>query len=188
MNIKPIIKYGNPLLLEKCEKVTQETENLAEIIQILKNSTYFYHGAGLSAIQIGEKLELFVGFINGQIKTFINCEILEQSPEQVKEMEGCLSLPSIYIPKLRPRWIKVRYLNEDFEVKEDGFEGFQARLICHEYEHAHQKFFLDEISQLNINIINQKIKKLKNKGKWDLDERTLKLIESKNNIFPTIAS
>ena len=49
--------------------------------------------------------------------------------------EGCLSLPGTR-PAKRYRSIKVRYQNEQFQVRLKTFVGFTAQIIQHEVDHC----------------------------------------------------
>ena len=43
----------------------------------------------------------------------------------------------------RPTGIKVNYLNEEGEEKNEIMLGFPARVFCHEYDHIHGIPFID---------------------------------------------
>lgn len=174
--ITNIIKYGDPLLKEPSEQVTEELENLEEIIAKLKYNLYFFNGLGLSAIQIGYKSQIFV-MAGKEVKVLINTQIIEESEEKIKDNEGCLSFPYIFIPKLRPKWVKAVFLNEKMEKNEEVFTDLEARIVIHEYEHGLGKLFLEDVSQTYKEIVNQKIKKLKSRGVWELDKKVLALIQ-----------
>ena len=68
------------------------------------------------------------------LRIMYNPEITSSSkPYQTKE--GCLSLTGIR-KTTRYKTIKVRYLNEQFEKKEETFNGFTAQIIQHEIDHC----------------------------------------------------
>ncbi len=183
--IYPLIKIDNPTLRQESVKLDQKDENLLNIIQDLTDNLAFYEGLGLSAIQLGIPKQIFIAQIEGKNRLFINTEILEKSSDFEIEMEGCLSLLTIFIPVKRPRQIKVKYFTENFEEKIETFEGLWARLVLHEYEHGQGILFNDGISQTQKEVLQQKIKKLKRNGKYNIDEKVINLmrqeIESKTD-------
>ncbi len=60
-------------------------------------------------------------------------------------MEGCLSLPHYYGPLARSTKIKVNYLNEQGNKKEESFEGIDAQIIQHEIDHLDGTLFIDRL-------------------------------------------
>ena len=61
-------------------------------------------------------------------------EIVKQS-EPYETEEGCLSLPGVR-PTKRYRSIKVRYQNEQLQVRLKTFTGWPAQIIQHEIDHC----------------------------------------------------
>jgi peptide deformylase len=75
--------------------------------------------------------------------------------------EGCLSLPEHYADVTRPAAVKVRYLDEQNEVRELDAKGLLATCIQHEIDHLEGTLFVDHISALKRNIILRKLTKTK---------------------------
>jgi peptide deformylase len=67
--------------------------------------------------------------------------------------EGCLSLPDHYADVARPAAIKVRYLDEQNEIRELEADGVLAVCIQHEMDHLDGILFVDHISALKRNMI-----------------------------------
>jgi len=68
MAIKPVLKMGDPLLLEVAKPVDQfNTPELHALIQDMQDTMAFLNGAGLAAPQIGVSLQVVIfGFEKNQ--------------------------------------------------------------------------------------------------------------------------
>jgi len=88
---------------------------------------------------------------------FINPELLEESEETCTYSEGCLSLPGISENVVRPKTIRLRYLDEDFNEHEETFTDFQARIVQHEYDHLEGHVFTDRISPIRKTFTRNKL-------------------------------
>ena len=79
--------------------------------------------------------------------------------------EGCLSYPYLYLKKIRPERLSVKYQNADGDPVEAHFEGLAARVFHHEMEHMMGKTFLDGVGQIVLQSARKKQKILKRKAK-----------------------
>lgn len=101
--ILPIYLYGQPVLRKATHDISPEYPNLKELIANMFETMYNADGIGLAAPQIGLDIRLFVIDLEplaeddpkytGFKKVFINPTIVEETGENVKMEEGCLSLP-----------------------------------------------------------------------------------------------
>lgn len=178
MSIKSIIKYDNPLLREKSLVIDEDNSEIRKIISELKENLAFYEAAGLSAIQLGYKLQIFVAKIGDGIKTFINPKVLQNITYLETLKEGCLSAPNIWLDITRPKSIRIDYLDENFnQVFEEYYQGIEARILMHEWDHLHGRLFADKISPTKKDIFNKKMQRSIKEGKWDTDTKMLELLE-----------
>ena len=53
MSIRKILKYGDPILRQKCERVENIDLNLIKLLDDMKETLEFAQGAGLAAPQVG---------------------------------------------------------------------------------------------------------------------------------------
>ena len=98
-----IVQYGDPVLENKAEAVTQFNEDLARFVEDLYASMEADRGIGLAAPQVGRSIRVFVtGIDDDRKRVFINPEIVATSPELVEYEEGCLSCPGLYFMVKRP--------------------------------------------------------------------------------------
>lgn len=170
MAIKPIVKYGTPVLHAPAEPLTEFSESLEGLVQDMLQTMYAAPGVGLAAPQIGLNIRLFVIDTAGgedpeQPIVVANPEIIEQEGKQ-REEEGCLSVPGYHGMVVRPAWVKVR--GQDIrgkEIVEEG-TGLLARAICHETDHLSGTLFLDRLGLVKRDLIKRKIRKAIRKGDW----------------------
>ncbi len=163
--ILPIYAYGSPVLRKKAVDITPDYPDLKNLIANMYTTMYESDGIGLAAPQVGLSIRLFVidgSHIDG-IKpegfkqTFINAQILEETGEEWKYEEGCLSIPRIHENVSRKPVVKVRYMDEDFVEHTKTFDGMAARIIQHEYDHIEGILFIDHISPLKRNLLKGKL-------------------------------
>ena len=136
---------------------------------MLENMVY-HHGLGLSANQIGMPVKVFSMRIDESDNAIVcfNPEIEKESKEMVKMTEGCLSFPSLYLKKKRPKELTVRYQNVDGDFIDAHFEGLAARVFHHEMDHMEGKTFLDGVSKILLQSARRKQKTLIRKTKKTL--------------------
>jgi peptide deformylase len=75
--------------------------------------------------------------------------------------EGCLSVPEHYADVTRAAEIKLRYLDEQNEIREIDAKGLLATCIQHEIDHLDGVLFVDHISALKRGMILRKLAKAK---------------------------
>ena len=135
---------------------------------MLENMVYHY-GLGLSANQIGMPVKVFAMRIDESDNAIVcfNPEIVEESEEMIMMTEGCLSFPSLYLNKRRPKELNVRYQNAAGDFITAHFEDLAARVFHHEMDHMVGKTFLDEVSKILLQSARRKQKTLIRKAKKD---------------------
>jgi peptide deformylase len=162
--VRPIVKYGDPVLREKAkpvEEFDQEVKDLvADMIATLKDA----NGLGLAAPQVGVSKRIFITDLSSlelteSMRVFINPEIIDTSGEVILE-EGCLSFPGLYQKISRPEEIKIKALDVEGHEFELNVSGMLARAILHEYDHLEGVLFIDHLSSLSRALIKGKLKKL----------------------------
>jgi len=172
--VYPIIIYGDPVLRKKTEDITKDYPELKKLVEDMYETMYAANGVGLAAPQIGKAVRLFVIDSTrmededdpGFKRAFINAEIIEESEEEWKFEEGCLSIPGIREKVERPEEIRIKYLDEDLKPHDDVFDGIAARIIQHEYDHIEGVLFTDHLTAFKKNLIKGKLSAL-SKGEVD---------------------
>ena len=89
---------------------------------------------GMAANMIGVAKRVIIFDNEGTDMVMFNPEIVKRS-EPYQTEEGCLSLPGVR-PAKRWRTIKVRYQNEQLQVRMKTFTGWPAQIIQHEIDHC----------------------------------------------------
>ena len=162
-----IYEYPHPVLKQKSECVAKIDDELRRFLDDMLETMYVADGVGLAAPQVGLSKRLFVvdGTELGEDypecadfkQAFINPEIIEESEDTSTYSEGCLSLPGISENVVRPVSLRIKYLDEDWNEREEEFTGFCARIIQHEYDHLEAHVFTDRISPIRKTFVRNKL-------------------------------
>ena len=156
-----VFTEGHPALSIRVPDFTDSLpdKSISNIIERMKVTLKRYNGLGLSANQCGLSLRLFVMGVEGFIITCINPKIITQTGD-VKDKEGCLSYPGLFLAKNRSDTIEVEYLTENGELKKVEFSGLTARIFQHELDHLNGIQFTDNVSSTAMLFAREKQKKL----------------------------
>jgi peptide deformylase len=168
--IYPIVKYGDPVLEKPGAAIKKFEADLEQLAEDMFASMYAAQGVGLAAPQIGKSIRLAVVDVtagkNPEAKiVLVNPEIIHAEGE-VREEEGCLSIPGFRGYVVRPQFVTVRAQNLKGETFEIRGENLLARAFCHEIDHLNGILFLQHLSMLKRDLIRRKIKKLRKEGEW----------------------
>ncbi len=168
--IYPIVKYGDPILEKPGAAVTKFDSELEELAEDMFASMYAAQGVGLAAPQIGKSVRFAVvdvtGGKNPEAKIVLaNPEVIHAEGE-VREEEGCLSVPGFRGYVIRPQFVTVKAQNVKGEPFEIRGENMLARAFCHEIDHLNGILFLQHLGMLKRDLIKRKIKKLRKQGEW----------------------
>jgi peptide deformylase len=168
--IYPIVKYGDPVLEKPGATIKKFDSELEQLSEDMFASMYAAQGVGLAAPQIGKGIRMTVIDVsNGKNQeakiVLINPEIIHAEGE-VREEEGCLSIPGFRGYVVRPQFVTVKAQNLKGEPFEIRGENLLARAFCHEIDHLNGVLFLQHLSMLKRDLIRRKIKKLRKEGEW----------------------
>ena len=162
--IKKIITVPNPLLRQKSKEVMPAggqaggDKKIKKVVQDLLatvKSTSEPEGLGLSAIQIGQPVRIFVAKTGRNFEVFINPKITFFSKKRLSQalakeellFEGCLSVPQIYGFIDRPFEIQITWQNEKGNQKTRKFKNKLAVCLQHEFDHLEGILFTDRLLQ-----------------------------------------
>lgn len=90
---------------------------------------------GMASNMIGVRKRIIVFDNEGTYMTMFNPEIIKMSG-LYDTAEGCLSLLGGPRPCKRCQTIKVRWQNEQFQIRIKTFTGWTAQIIQHEIDHC----------------------------------------------------
>ncbi len=183
--ILPIVAYGDPILKKESEEIDESYPELQDLISNMFETMYHAQGVGLAAPQVARPIRLFIvdaspfaetdedeeldpraEGLEDFKKVFINAVIEEETGEEWGFNEGCLSIPTIREEVYRKEKIKITYYDENWNFKEEEYDGFAARIIQHEYDHIEGVLFTDHLSSLKRKLLT---KKLQNISKGDVE-------------------
>lgn len=178
--ILPIVAYGHPVLKKKCTEIDEMNEEVTTLISNMWETMYNAQGVGLAAPQIGKAIRLFMidttqaeddkSDLVGVKKVFINAQIIDESGKKWSYEEGCLSIPNIRADVERLPEIRIRYQDDKLNTVEEKYDGINARVIQHEYDHIEGILFTTKIKPLKKRLIKRKLEAISS-GKIDLDYR-----------------
>jgi peptide deformylase len=165
-----VVKYGDPVLTRRAEKVTEFDRELAKLIDDMFETMYAAPGVGLAAPQVGILKRLFVmdcssGKNPKQKIALINPVIATEEGDQSGD-EGCLSFPGIYFQVKRPQRVTVRAQDLDGSPFTLDVMDLEARCVEHETDHLDGELFINYLSPLKRDLVKRKIKKRVKQGDW----------------------
>lgn len=175
--IYPIVVYGDPVLKKKAADIDKGTE-LQPLIDDMFETMEAAHGIGLAAPQIGKSIRLFI--VDGRpleeddmhdfVKVFINPQIIEETGDKWPFEEGCLSIPNIREDIERPERLRIKYFDENWQEFDEEYDGIQARIIQHEYDHIEGVLFTDYLTPFKRRMLKGKLQNI-TKGKMKVEYR-----------------
>lgn len=176
--IYPIVAYGHPVLKRSADDIVKDEVDVEELANDMFETMHHAQGIGLAAPQIGKSLRMFIADaapledeeIGDWKRVFINPEIIEEFGDDWIFEEGCLSIPNIREDVMRPQKLKIHYFDENWEEHEEEYEGMQARIIQHEYDHIEGILFTDHLSAFKKRLLKSKLTNI-SKGIVKVDYR-----------------
>ncbi|HWU34749.1 MAG TPA: peptide deformylase [Methylovorus sp.] len=146
MPIRPVLRMGDPLLLQKAAPVESfDTPELHALIQDMEDTMTHMNGAGIAAPQIGVSLRVVIFGVGKNPRypdaeqvpytVLINPTLQAVNEEQEDGWEGCLSVPGMR--GIVPRYLRLHYTGFDqYGNPIDRLvSGFHARVVQHECDH-----------------------------------------------------
>ena len=157
----PLIPPTDPRLLMKIAPFTDDMLkefkilDRKELSKKMFKSMSKYGGIGLSGNQVGLPFRMFVmgghpQIEDGKERTVFNPIVNDVSPETILMKEGCLSFPFLFLSIKRPKWVNVRYTDENGEEVEEFLHGMSSRIFQHENEHMNGYIFTDLVSKIKL--------------------------------------
>ena len=148
MALRNIVTEGDEILRKHCREVTEVNERIKTTMEDMLETMRAEMGVGIAAPQVGIMRRMFIAEPEpGRVYYMINPEILEQSGSQTGD-EGCLSVPGMLGTVERPDYIKIRALDINGAEQVYEFSGFDARVMCHEYDHLDGILYIDKAENI----------------------------------------
>ena len=166
--ILPIYLYGSQVLREKAaEADIEQREELTKLLEDMYETMKNADGCGLAAPQVGHSLRVLI--VGGSdladcypvlvdfLRILINPVFTFKSDELCTYTEGCLSVPNIDADIDRPKVVRIRYFDENFQEKEEEFDGFASRMLQHEMDHLDGVVFTDRAAPIRKKMLGSKL-------------------------------
>ena len=148
MALRNIVTEGDEILRKHCREVTEVNERIKTTMEDMLETMRAEMGVGIAAPQVGIMRRMFIAEPEpGRVYYMINPEILEQSGSQTGD-EGCLSVPGMIGTVERTDYIKIRALDINGAEQVYEFSGFDARVMCHEYDHLDGILYIDKAENI----------------------------------------
>ena len=145
MAIRNILSKREETLHKMCKPVEKFDEKLWTLLDDMKETLIKAEGAGLAAPQVGILRRAVVIDAGEGICELINPEIIEQSEETHKVLEGCLSCPGEWGYTIRPVRVKFKAQDRNGNWYEKEVSELFAQAVCHETEHLDGHLFLEKV-------------------------------------------
>lgn len=170
MAIRPIVRYGDPVLHAPSAPVERIDEEVRTLLADMVETMYAAPGIGLAAPQVGVPLrviviDISVGEDEKQLIQLVNPELVERDGEQRHE-EGCLSIPGFGGSPTRPARVRARGLDPSGQERFYEANDLLARAFCHEIDHLDGLVFVDRLSPLKRDLMKRKLRKRAREG-WE---------------------
>lgn len=144
MALRNIVTEGDPILRKVCRPVGEVTPRIQMILDDMVETMRDANGVGLAAPQIGIMRRMFVAEPEPErVFCFVDPEIIVMEGEQDSE-EGCLSVPGMVGDVKRPEKIVIQGLDRYGKTQKYKFEGFDAIVMCHEFDHLEGVLYVDK--------------------------------------------
>ena len=144
MAIRNVVLEGDEILRKKCREVTEVTDRIRMTMEDMLETMRSEYGVGIAAPQVGIMRRMFIAEPEpGRVYYMINPVIPEQSGADPGD-EGCLSVPGNIGTVKRPDYIKIEALDLSGDKQTYEFHDFDARVMCHEYDHLDGILYIDK--------------------------------------------
>ncbi len=146
MAIFSIRVFGDPVLRQRAAEIEEIDAKIIRLSEEMIETMRDAPGVGLAASQVGIERRIFVYDVGDGAQTVINPEIIESSGEWEWE-EGCLSVPDLHWPIMRPK--EVHLVGLDLDGNEISIEADEllARVFQHELDHLNGILLLEHLDK-----------------------------------------
>jgi peptide deformylase len=179
-----VVKYGNPVLRKKGERVESITPAIKALIADMFDTMREARGVGLAAQQVGQALQITVIDVRAATDrpstleldgkpadpnefmplVLINPEV-KPVGDSVAGPEGCLSFPEIYADIVRPESVDVVAMNEKGKRIQFRCGGLLARAVQHETDHLNGILFIDRMDSRTKSELKPELEQLQSNTK-----------------------
>ncbi len=158
MDLK-LVAENDPVLREIAEPWDFEKDGSPEeLVKEMTKLMFIHGGIGLAAPQCDLSKRIFIMGNHDNLVACINPEIISGS-DLVRDQEGCLSFPDLWLYVERYKTVTVRYYNVAGEKIERELNDLMARVFQHENQHLDGICFDTQVGKLGLQRAKEKRKK-----------------------------
>ena len=166
MVIRDVLLIGNPKLRKKVDEIRNFDEIIPPILTDLKDTLINLQktkkiGRALAAPQINHMKRVI--YFNLPEKSFfmVNPKITWNSEKKIRVWDSCFCFDVAFFVQIeRYKSIKVRYRDENGNEVFEQFDDNMSELVQHEIDHLNGILYIDYLSRLQKQMIDNKYKKL----------------------------
>jgi len=138
------------ILRKKCLPIVKENpKEMNSLINGMVKLVIEKQGVGIASPQVGINKRMFLAVLDYErVELFINPIIIEHSEDMTEDTEGCLSVPNKYGTVSRHDSITIKYFNGREHLTKT-YEGMNARIIQHEYDHLQGILYIDKATDIH---------------------------------------
>lgn len=162
--VKKFVKPDDPVLVRIAEAIDISKISSSETQKAIEEMLSVAYGeqvdrmkpllVGLAAPQIGISKRIILvdvaarggGLEVGDLRVYINPEIIWISEEKSEWYEGCFSTDRVCGIVSRPTKIKIKAFTKEGQPVEEEYEGYTARIFQHEIDHLNGIEFVTHVS------------------------------------------
>jgi peptide deformylase len=146
MAIRKIVKQGDEVLSKPCRPVEKFDEKLWQLLDDMADTMYKAEGVGLAAPQVGVLRQVVVIDI-GEGKLEVINPTISNTSGKVRDVEGCLSVPSRYGYVTRPQKCTLSAQDRFGNHYEKELSDLFCRCACHETDHLKGHLFTELVEE-----------------------------------------
>ena len=139
--------FGDPVLTQRAAEVTDLDGSLVHLVGDMVETMHEARGLGLAAPQVGVQKRLFVYQLEGRDPVAIVNPTIAGSRGEWEYEEGCLSIPGLFFPIVRPK--EIHLTGWDINGNEISIEAdeIEARCFQHELDHLDGRLLISMLDK-----------------------------------------
>ena len=137
--------FGDPVLTQRSAEITEIDAGLVRLVEDMVETMHEARGLGLAAPQVGVQKRLFVYQLEDRDPVAIVNPTIAESRGEWEFEEGCLSIPGLYFPIVRPK--EIHLTGWDLDGNEVSIEAdeIEARCFQHELDHLDGRLLISKL-------------------------------------------
>ena len=177
----PVRTLGAPGLREKAQAIPAITDEVRALAEDMTRAMHAYNGIGIAAPQVGVSKRLVVFDVPmpdeaaelspGEAELLplmplavVNPEIVASSSTLSEYDEGCLSVPKIFAPVVRPERVVLRATLLDGRAIQCECGGLLGRCVQHELDHLDGILVPDRVAPAELEKVQNELDELERSG------------------------